>query len=150
MKIGILSDTHGTLHERFKIELKKCDYIIHAGDIGTEKCYKELKALEVPFYTIRGNCDKGSWAAYLPETLAFPIHGHIFYLIHNIRDLVPYAARECEYIISGHTHKYEVRERGGKIYLNPGSAGKNRSTSPCSILILTLKEDSYQVEKICL
>lgn len=148
MKIGILSDTHGILHEQFLSELKSCDYIIHAGDFGTQKCYQKLKSLNIPFYMVRGNCDKGSWAAYFPETLAFPIDGRLFYLIHNLRD-APYGA-DGEFIISGHTHRYDVKERQGTVYLNPGSAGMPRSGSPCSIMILNLTEDAYEVQQILL
>ena len=87
MKIGILSDTHGVLKDTFLEELRSCDYILHAGDIGSLKCYEALKELHVPLYIIKGNCDKGEWTRYLPETLAAPIDGKIFYLIHKRSDL---------------------------------------------------------------
>ncbi|MFR6392583.1 MAG: metallophosphoesterase family protein [Roseburia sp.] len=73
MKIGILSDTHGVLKDTFLDELQSCDYLLHAGDIGSLKCYETLKDLHVPLYIIKGNCDKGEWTKYLPETLAAPI-----------------------------------------------------------------------------
>ena len=57
MKIGILSDTHGVLKDTFLDELQSCDYLLHAGDIGSLKCYETLKDLHVPLYIIKGNCD---------------------------------------------------------------------------------------------
>ena len=100
MKIGILSDTHGVLKDTFLDELQSCDYLLHAGDIGSLKCYETLKDLHVPLYIIKGNCDKGEWTKYLPETLAAPIGGKIFYLIHKKSNL-PYPQPEADFIITG-------------------------------------------------
>ncbi|MDD3279189.1 MAG: metallophosphoesterase [Lachnospiraceae bacterium] len=136
MKIGILSDTHGNLPDRFFSELGRCDYIIHAGDIGSEKCYQTLKTLPGSLYMVRGNCDMGRWAAYLPQTLSFLIQGVTFYLIHNLTDL-PYPLPEADVIISGHTHAPTAYTRRNTLYLNPGSAGSPRLAPP-SILLLTI------------
>lgn len=35
MKLGVISDTHGLLRENVIENLQECDYIIHAGDIGS-------------------------------------------------------------------------------------------------------------------
>lgn len=72
-KIAILSDTHGFLCDKFLNELKSCDYVIHAGDIGSEQCYNKLKDLGKHLYMIKGNCDMGSYADFLPESLFFRI-----------------------------------------------------------------------------
>ena len=34
VRIGIISDTHGSLDPRAYAALADCDHIIHAGDIG--------------------------------------------------------------------------------------------------------------------
>ncbi|MDD3337965.1 MAG: metallophosphoesterase [Lachnospiraceae bacterium] len=141
MRIGILSDTHGVLPEYFENELKNCDYIIHAGDIGTERCYQQLKALSVPLYMIRGNCDHGRWAAYLPESLAFHIDGLRFYLVHNINDL-PYRLEDTDIVITGHTHVYQTYDYRNICYINPGSAGKSRGASGHSMAILEWEASS--------
>lgn len=138
MKIGILSDTHGNLPDYFLSELQNCDYVIHAGDIGNEKCYSTLKQLNKPIYMIRGNCDLGQWARYLPQTLSFMIHGVTFYLIHNLADL-PYPTPNASVIVSGHTHASTAYTRRGVLYLNPGSAGKPKSGQP-SIAIITIED----------
>jgi putative phosphoesterase len=147
MKIGILSDTHGVLKDTFLDELQSCDYLLHAGDIGSLKCYETLKDLHVPLYIIKGNCDKGEWTKYLPKTLAAPIGGKIFYLIHKKSDL-PYPQPEADFIITGHTHHYEVSKRGTTTFINPGSAGRNRSGSSCTIAILTLDGDDVSISPI--
>lgn len=147
MKLGILSDTHGLLREEFKEELKQCDYIIHAGDIGTEKCYNELKALGVPLYMVRGNCDHGQWATYIPETLAFPIGGLIFYLIHDLSQL-PYLTNLPDVIIFGHTHTRACYQRRGCTYVNPGTAGRARGVSGISMAIAEIIDGEVQVRYV--
>lgn len=137
MKLGILSDTHGVLRKELKEELKTCDYIIHAGDFGTEKCYEELKALGIPLYMVRGNCDYGHWASHLPETLAFPIGGRIFYLIHDLNK-ISYIADEPDVIVFGHTHQQMCYTKRGCTYLNPGSAGRPRGNSRTSMAVIDM------------
>lgn len=149
MNIGILSDTHGLFRVFFQQELKKCDVIIHAGDIGTKTCYQELKAINLPLYMVRGNCDNGSYATYLPENLSFSIGGHLFYLIHD-RNQLPYSLPETEYIIFGHTHCYEYETKRGITYINPGSASNSRGGGSPSIAVLTLNDNSSSLERICM
>lgn len=143
MKIGVISDTHGILKDSLLQQLRGCDYILHAGDIGTQECYLRLRELKIPLYIIRGNCDRGEWCRNLPETLAAPIGGRIFYLIHK-KSQLPYPLPEADFIISGHTHAYSVSCRGSVTYLNPGSAGRSRGGAPLSMAVLTLDEASRQ------
>ena len=98
------------------------------------------------FISSRGT-DKGEWTKYLPETLAAPIGGKIFYLIHKKSDL-PYPQPEADFIITGHTHHYEVSKRGTTTFINPGSAGRSRSGSSCTIAILTLDGDDVSISPI--
>lgn len=139
MKIGILSDTHGLLKEHFMEELKTCSCIIHAGDIGSQTCYQTLKDLNIPLYMVKGNCDHGVWSAYLPETLSFMIQDHMFYLIHDKNQLPFELPLGTEYVISGHTHCYELQKKRGITYLNPGSASASRSGGAPSMVILTIE-----------
>lgn len=147
MKIGIMSDTHGVLRDSFKMYAKECDYLIHAGDVTTERCYNQLKELGVPMYMVRGNCDQGSWAKYLPQTLSFRIGGRMFYLLHNVSQL-PFQLPETDFVIYGHTHHYTTYERHGITYLNPGSAGQSRGEQ-LSMVILTLEDNGeYSIRHI--
>ena len=57
MILGIISDTHGLLRKEVKDNLKDCDLIIHAGDIGKIEVIKNLKDISKLEY-IKGNCDK--------------------------------------------------------------------------------------------
>lgn len=148
MKIGILSDTHGVFREEWLPHMTDCDYLIHAGDIDTKTCYEKLKSLGIPLYLVRGNCDRGDWAKYLPEFLQVPIGGKLFYIVHNKSDL-PFDLTDADFVIFGHTHCYTHSERFGKVFLNPGSAGQPRGDAR-SMAILELEGDAYAVQRIFL
>ena len=63
--IGVISDTHGLLRPEAIKALWRVDLILHAGDVGTAEVLKRLKAT-APLIAVRGNNDKGPWAAKLP------------------------------------------------------------------------------------
>lgn len=148
MKIGILSDTHGILRSELLATLQECDYLIHAGDINTGNSYKKLKELGIPIYMVRGNCDMGEWAEFIPDFLQVPIGGKRFFIVHNQADL-PFDLTDADYIIFGHTHRYTCYDRFGKIFLNPGSASQPRDGSR-SIAILEQNDDNYEIRRVLL
>lgn len=55
-RIGVISDTHGTLDQRAYESLADCDVILHAGDIGNPKILQELRTL-APVHAVLGNND---------------------------------------------------------------------------------------------
>lgn len=146
MKIGLISDTHGVLRQEFIDVLTTCDYILHAGDFDTERCYNALKELDVPMYMVRGNCDHGSWCNYIPERLNVPIGELNFYLIHNRMDL-PFQLTETDIVVFGHTHQYTTFERHGITYINPGTAGNNRGDG-LSIAVLDVEGREFKLTRI--
>lgn len=148
MKIGVISDTHGIFREEWLTHLSGCDCLIHAGDINTQKCYDKFKETGIPTYMVRGNCDRGGWAAYLPEFLQVPIGGKLFYIVHNKSDL-PFDLTDADFVIFGHTHQYAQYGRYGKVFLNPGSAAQPRGDLK-SMAILELSGDSYEIRRISL
>ena len=42
IKVGILSDTHGTIHPRIVELMNDCDYVIHAGDVMEEDSLEQI------------------------------------------------------------------------------------------------------------
>ena len=64
-RIGVISDTHGQLREEAIDALGGSDLIIHAGDIGSRDIIDSLSRL-APVIAVRGNTDRGGWAASLP------------------------------------------------------------------------------------
>lgn len=129
--VGVISDTHGLLRPEATAALAGCDAIVHAGDIGHPDVLDALGAI-APVTAIRGNVDK--WASTLPDTEVVELEGRCLYLIHDVKqlDLDPRAAG-FDAVISGHSHKPNVHEREGVLYLNPGSAGPRRFTLPVAV-----------------
>ena len=78
IKIGIISDTHGLLRSEVTEILKKCDYILHAGDVDTPEILDELRLLGF-IYVVRGNND-GYWAQNLRRSLNFTIGNIKFFM----------------------------------------------------------------------
>ncbi|HEY2465624.1 MAG TPA: metallophosphoesterase family protein [Steroidobacteraceae bacterium] len=133
LRVGIVSDTHGLLRPETKIFAGACDYIIHGGDIGSPAILDQLSAL-APLIAVKGNNDRQTWAAHLPETEMIRVGGVFVYVIHDISqlDIDPHAAG-VQVIVSGHSHKPLIEKRDGVLYINPGSCGPKRFTLPISM-----------------
>lgn len=145
-RVGIISDTHGLLREEVVNYLKTCDYIIHGGDINTENTLNKLKEI-APLYVVRGNNDKGEWSEKLPKELYFNIENIKFYMVHNKKDISS-NLKDINVIIFGHSHKYFCEKLENILWLNPGSCGKRRFNLPINLVIMTIEDDDYRIEKI--
>ena len=136
--VGVISDTHGLLRPEALAALASVDLIVHAGDIGSAAILDQLRAT-APVVAVRGNNDRATWAASIPEIVTTEIGGYRLYLIHDLK-LLPGdpAALGVDVIISGHSHQPRVVERSGVMLLNPGSAGPRRFSLPIAIARLHL------------
>jgi putative phosphoesterase len=133
LRVGLLSDTHGLLRPEARACVMGSDYILHGGDVGCADILEELAAI-APVIAVRGNNDKGPWAARLRETELIRV-GHVFvYIIHNIEELdIDPVAAGVRVVVSGHSHKPMIEERGGILFVNPGSCGPRRFKLPVSV-----------------
>ena len=144
----MISDTHGLVrHEVFEI-LKGAEFIIHAGDIGGIEVLDALKAI-APVKAVRGNNDRGAWAAHLSHDQVIDHGPHLFYVLHELEhlDLDP-AAAEFSAVIYGHSHRPAWEFRQGVLYLNPGSAGPRRFSLPIALAKLHTSQSSLLPEII--
>lgn len=146
MKIGVISDTHGLLRDEVIENLQGCDYIIHAGDIGSEEILDKLQGIAKTF-AVRGNNDKEGYALKLPDFKEIKMDEVLIYVTHNKAD-IPKELREIDLIIYGHSHKYGEDNIDGIIYLNPGSCGRKRFSLPLSMAIVEVNLDNIEVKKI--
>jgi putative phosphoesterase len=129
----VISDTHGLLRPEAVEALAGVDHILHAGDVGDARILEALRKI-APVTAIRGNVDVRGACAELPATEAVELGGRLFYLVHSVHDLdVDPVAAGIAVVVSGHTHKAEVREERGVLYLNPGSAGPRRFSLPVTV-----------------
>jgi len=133
LRVGLISDTHGLLRPEARAFLEGSDHIVHAGDICDPAILAELARI-APVTAVKGNCDRGPWADRLPEAGSLRVGGHLLYVIHNLAQLAfEPAAEGIRVVVSGHSHNPMVEERGGVLFINPGSAGPRRFSLPVSI-----------------
>ncbi|MDB5964249.1 MAG: metallophosphoesterase [Polaromonas sp.] len=137
-RVCLISDTHGLLRPQALEALRGCDAIVHAGDICDADVLAQLRAL-APVTAVRGNNDKGAWAAELPESTVLQVGDVRMYVIHDLAqmDIDPVAAG-VQVVVSGHSHKPSVSERQGVLFVNPGSAGPRRFSLPVTLAELSL------------
>lgn len=148
MKVGVISDTHGLLRPEAESALAGSDLILHAGDIGRNDIISRLCAI-AETHAIRGNIDKDDWAGGVPDTLLLEREGCRIYLLHNLKELAFDPAEEgIDVVISGHSHKPQIRREGRVLYLNPGSAGQRRFTLPIALAQLQLEQGRAEAEII--
>jgi putative phosphoesterase len=145
--IGVISDTHGLLRPEAVAALQGSELIIHAGDIGKSGEILDSLGAIAPVVAVRGNTDRGAWASQLPLTAVVEVQGALLYVLHDLQqlDLDP-AAAGFAMVISGHSHQPGRTERGGVIYLNPGSAGPRRFKLPISLARVDLGSGELVIE----
>jgi uncharacterized protein len=144
VRIGIISDTHGLLRPEATERLAGVHYIIHAGDIGRPEVISELRKI-APIMAIRGNIDRGEWAAEYPDTAVVKLGGRSIYVLHNLKELdLDPAAAGIDVVVSGHSHRPKIETVRGVLYLNPGSAGPRRFTLPIALATLELTGDALR------
>jgi hypothetical protein len=146
--IGVISDTHGLLRPEVLQALKGVELIIHAGDVGNPRILDKLARI-APVHAVRGNTDRGDWAAELPRNRVVEVGGVLLYVLHELfcLDLDP-AAAGLAAVIFGHSHSPHLERKNGVLYLNPGSAGPRRFTLPVSLALLQIKGKSLNSQFI--
>lgn len=145
MKVAILSDTHGLLRPEVVEYLKEADAILHGGDINKPGIVEELQQY-APLYIVRGNNDK-EWAESIPHNLTITLDGVTFYMVHNKKE-VPTDLSGVDVVVFGHSHKYVQEEKGGILWLNPGSCGPRRFHQEITMMMADLTDGHIQVKKI--
>jgi len=148
MRIGVLSDTHGNLPTPITQAFAGCEYIFHAGDIGSLAVLLELEAI-APVVAVLGNNDF-SFTDTLQQFELVELEGVRFLIAHRLEDLEyrlnnwP-AGRVLPHVcIYGHTHapKDFLRKPGGIRMINPGSLYYPRQGSRKQALVLEVSSGS--------
>jgi putative phosphoesterase len=162
MRIGIISDTHGSLtaFEKALEYLGEIDLLIHAGDVlyhGPRNPLPEgynpaglaerLHQLKIPYILVKGNVDADvdDWVLPYPlppyalvqdgGTRIIAYHG---FQHSSEQERVAFAKRfGAKILISGHTHQPILSEIDGITLLNPGSVAlpKQEPQEPTFALI---------------
>jgi hypothetical protein len=120
-----------------------------------------------PVHAVRGNNDKGAWAAQIPRYLALELEGVSIHVLHDVKEidelrgqgpvilrehrplilrgrrpLTDPVAASASVVVCGHSHKPTVTERDGVQFVNPGSAGPRRFSLPVTIAYLDITTTS--------
>lgn len=145
-RVGVISDTHGLLRPAAIAALQGSDLILHIGDIGKPEILDELGKI-APVTAVRGNNDRGDWAADIPDRQTVQIESVALYLLHDVKELDfnPVTAG-VHVVLSGHSHKPLIDERHGVLFLNPGSAGPRRFKLPIAIARLEIQQAEVRAE----
>ena len=129
LRIGLVSDTHNLLRPEVLDFLRGSDHILHAGDICGPEVLAALAQL-APTTAVRGNNDRGAWAERLDERVTLHFAGVAVHVVHDLAELMP--GEPADVVVSGHSHRPKVEQRGAVLHVNPGSAGPRRFRLPIS------------------
>lgn len=150
MKVGVISDTHGLLRPEALAALKGCERIIHGGDIGSRDILDQLASI-APLHVVRGNNDLNApWAEEIADCLRFDLNGWQTLLVHDIADVPAQRDGGVRLVITGHSHKPLIEWRGGRLFVNPGSAGRRRFKLPVTLALLEVLETSIEPQLVSL
>jgi len=149
MKIGVISDTHNHFDPKIRTLFAGVDHILHAGDIGLPWVIMELESI-APVTAVLGNNDTG---LDFKETEVVQLNGRKF-LVHHIVDVYRpsdivkrrITREKPDVVVFGHSHKPFNEMMGGRLYFNPGYAGKPRFGDPRSVAILHCDENEIRAE----
>jgi len=148
--IGVISDTHGLLRPEAVAALRGAEQIIHAGDIGAPEVLSALEEI-APVTAVRGNNDRGPWAARVPATALLEAEGVSIYVVHDVHELdLDPAAAGVAVVVAGHSHQPSEDVRDGVLFFNPGSAGPRRFRLPICVGRLHIDGKAARAELITL
>jgi hypothetical protein len=132
--IGLISDTHSSIHPSVITFLQQCDEIWHAGDIGDLETAKTIASIK-PLKAVYGNIDGQDIRSFYPHYQDFFCEGVKVLIIHIGGYPARYSKEAKELIkelkpalfISGHSHILKVMndQKNNLLHINPGAAGKS-------------------------
>jgi len=130
VRIGVISDNHGSLDPEILVIFAGVTHIIHAGDIMDPEILKALERV-APVTAVAGNLDSGDLAR-LPRSATGEVGGIRFVVEHKPKRLlkrlaagkisVGEAGELPELVVWGHLHTPTAAWIDGVLHLNPGTA----------------------------
>lgn len=156
MKIGVLADTHirqgRSLPSFVWDSFADVEMILHAGDLLIESVLEELSLL-APVVAVRGN---GDWLlSNLPDKTITAIGKINIGITHGYlskgkntpeRAYNTFRGDQVDLIIFGHSHVPYKSVHNGITLFNPGSPTDRRGQPYYSLGILTIENESYNIQ----
>ncbi len=121
MLVGVIADTHGYVDARLAAAFDGVDFIVHAGDVGGAHVLEALRAM-APLHAVYGNNDEKLGGLGLRLREDFDLAGVRVHLVHQLPHARPQAPTQI--VVYGHSHRALVERRDGRLYINPGAAGR--------------------------
>lgn len=131
-KIGVLSDTHGSVPEQVYTFFKECDELWHAGDMG-RGVLEELRQFK-PLRAVYGNMDDYALRYEVPQTDLFNCEGLKVLMTHiggwpghyDAKILPILQHDHPDIFVCGHSHILKVMydKDLNLLHINPGAAGR--------------------------
>jgi uncharacterized protein len=148
-RVGVISDTHGRLDDEIVELFAGVDRIVHAGDVGDERVLARL-ALVAPVTAVHGNMDARLPTGDLPSEATLEV-GRVRILVGHVKGTLLRAhdlARErIAVVVTGHTHRAQIADDDGVLYLNPGTANRTRGFGrPASVALLEVDSGDLRAE----
>lgn len=157
MKIGVLSDTHGSLVQTKKAldALGKCDLYIHLGDVlyhgPRNPLFKSYNPQELGIFLrdkeityIKGNCDSDVDCMYTGKDISkkerfFNLGKLKIYAVHGYEESLEERIERARklganVLLFGHSHIKMLKEVKGLVIVNPGSTSLPKDGSPSCAL----------------
>jgi hypothetical protein len=148
MKIGVISDTHNFFDPQIPGLLAGVEHILHAGDIGLPHILQELERI-APVSAVSGNTDDAGLR--YPETKFVELGGKKFLIYHIVNPHNPSEVVESsiaryhpDIVVFGHTHKPFCEALNGRLFFNPGYAGKSRFDMPRTLAVLDCDDNGVR------
>jgi len=163
VKLGLIADTHMTGTGRRALPaacveaLRRCDLIVHAGDVMTEAALAEIEAIGPPVRAVLGNVDSPELWKRLPHELVIPVEGGQKLAV--VHDGGPREGRlerlrlrfpEANAVVFGHSHLPLLEERGGFQIFNPGSPTERRRAPHHSMGLAHVENGALRFELVAL
>lgn len=149
-RVGLISDTHGSLPSEVFTLFDGVAHIVHAGDVGPGSILADLESI-ASVTAVWGNTDGFELRSRVPEIGKTEVCSHGVLVVHGHQVgsptplLLAQAYPQGEIVVYGHTHRPNLERVGSRIFVNPGSAGAPRFGLAPSIAILTLSPGEAQV-----
>lgn len=134
VKIGVISDTHGTFDAKVREFLKDVDMLWHIGDIGNIATLDIIAAFK-PLTAVFGNADDATVRRAIKRDAVFMCEGVKVAMTHiggypghyypEMRALIK--EHNPKIVLSGHSHILRVMydEKFDHLHINPGAAGRH-------------------------
>jgi putative phosphoesterase len=164
IRVAILADTHGSLDARVEALVADCDLAVHGGDIGNANVLECLRPRQGRVIAVIGNNDvprkwppeQKHFLENLPEQEDLELPGGTLAIIHGhqiasrnrherLRRRYPHARA----IVYGHSHRLIADRDREPWVLNPGAAGRARTFSGSSCVVLDAAEHhwAFRIER---